>query len=166
MSNVFYNVRCGQTKTAAWTCHFEYYGSNEKNQSGWSDKFWEISHNAGSAVATVRWGKTGTYGQTMTVGIDQAIAKADEKLRKGYREVTSRSKYTLPEAPKPIVAAAVAPAANQLGEATLLNKLKSAGFPYSMASKVVITDSEVKCYDKDGDLIVTLTNKGALALVA
>lgn len=170
MSNVLNNVMYGQTKTASWNVYFEYYGSNEKNQSGWSDKFWEVSHTAGSSNVTVRWGKTGTYGQTMVVSIDQAFDKVREKTRKGYREVTSRSSYKLPEAPKAapapaVVAAVAAPAANQLGADTVLNKLKSAGFPYNMATKVEITATEVKCFDKDGDLIVTLTNKGALALV-
>lgn len=163
MSNVLNSVMYGQTQTASWNVYFEYYGSNERNLSGWSDKFWEVSHAANSSTVTVRWGKTGTYGQTMTVSIDQAFDKVREKTRKGYREVSSRSSY------KPVVVAPVAPAPvakPQITAATLMTKLKAAAFPYSLTSKVEVLADGVKCFDAEGDLIVTLTTKGALALCA
>jgi predicted DNA-binding WGR domain protein len=59
---------------------------------GRSSKFWEIGREGG--LLTIRYGRIGTHGQTLTKSFDtperaeRELAKLlDEKLRKGYREV-------------------------------------------------------------------------------
>jgi len=155
MSKVLDSVCAGRPVAAAWACYFEYFGSNEANAKGWSDKFWTISHVAGTRTAIVRWGKTGSQGQMQTVSIEQALAKATEKLRKGYTEVASRSYYTLPESIK----------AKQLD--AIMQRMKGAGFPYDQTSSVVSnSEGSVSCYDAEGNLVITLTAKAVLGLCA
>lgn len=155
MSKVLDSVVAGRPVAAAWACYFEYFGANGANAKGWSDKFWTISHVAGSPHATVRWGKTGSQGQFQTVSIEQALAKATKKLRGGYTEVVSRSYYTLPEPIKP----------KQLG--AIMQRMKGAGFPYDQTSSVVSnSDGSVSCYGAEGNLVITLTAKAVQGLCA
>src|SRR5688572_28599481 len=70
---------------------FEYVGNG-------SNKFWEVSYpdwsvDRGVRTWSCRWGRNGTDGQTKTFteitqshAQDAALAKIDEKVRKGYVE--------------------------------------------------------------------------------
>jgi predicted DNA-binding WGR domain protein len=68
----------------SWRVRCVFVGANPENASGRSDKWWEASSPAQSAEAVVRWGATGTNGQSNVTTARGALAKAVEKVRKGY----------------------------------------------------------------------------------
>ena len=81
-----------QARTAAregrrWRLRLEIYGYNGANKSGHSEKFWQLE-GEGTAV-TRRWGRFGSRGQTKVDTLTGALAKAEEKLAKGYRPVSA-----------------------------------------------------------------------------
>lgn len=68
-----------------------YIGENPDNISGKSNKFYEISldklatQRGGSPVYQARWGRVGTHGQSMHLGVlHAAVAKLESKMRRGY----------------------------------------------------------------------------------
>ena len=72
-----------------WRVRLTFIGDNAKNASGKSAKWWEAScPGGGGFVVTIRWGVIGGAGQAQT-GIETylALERAEEKVRKGYREV-------------------------------------------------------------------------------
>jgi predicted DNA-binding WGR domain protein len=79
-------------KLKEWKKRLEYSGSNYKNQSGYSSKFYLVTVK-GSTV-TYRWGKIGSHGQTKIItkgshATASAFAKAQiaKKKAKGYKQV-------------------------------------------------------------------------------
>jgi len=70
----------------------EYVGSNYKNQSGHSSKFWEIRWSGGTI--TTRWGKIGSKGQSKTQSGSKykAMNMAGKKFDKGYVDKTPKAK--------------------------------------------------------------------------
>ena len=68
-----------------WRVRLTFVGANAANVSGRSDKWWEAaSDDARPGQATVRWGATGTNGQSMEADAGHALRKAAEKVRNGY----------------------------------------------------------------------------------
>lgn len=142
--------------SSSWRLYLAYRGDNENNVSGWSDKFWELAHTAGENTVTIRWGKIGSYGQTMACNLTQGLGKAADKLKKGYREDKNRSNWQEVATPTPVAAAPSPSIAD-----ALLAKFKDQGFPYNSISRVVDNGFEVVCLDDEGDMVLTLTHKGA-----
>ena len=92
----------------AFSIRAEFVGSNEKNASGRSRKYWSIERHLDGAPIQIRFGRIGTYGQVRNVGVSfgDALDTLRQKERKGYR-VTSKVVNKAPEAkpveaPKPV----------------------------------------------------------------
>jgi len=143
---------------ASWRVHLVYNGMNANNQSEWSNKFWEVVHTAGNSTSTVRWGKVGTAGQTMSCHYTKALDKAREKMAKGYSEVPSKCFVRALSATTPSVSVS-------RDGARLLAKLKSMAFPYNLVEKVVAFGESIQCLDENGEEVMTLTLKGAKDLL-
>lgn len=92
----------------AWRVRAVFVGANPANASGRSDKWWEAaSDDAHPLLATIRWGATGTNGQSMQTSAGPALAKAREKERKGYRlDVGARAQAPAPTSLQALVNAA------------------------------------------------------------
>lgn len=74
------------SRGSPWRVRLTFVGDNPANQSGKSAKWWEASAPGPRAV-TVRWGVIGGKGQGQTgVGEHEALDRASDKRRKGYRE--------------------------------------------------------------------------------
>lgn len=71
---------------------YAYTGINHNNVSGWSDKYWCIERPEANGPIQIRFGRTGTKGQTRNRGIslNEALAKAGDKTAKGYRFVSAK----------------------------------------------------------------------------
>lgn len=71
-----------------WRVRLTFIGDNAKNLSGKSAKWWEASGDGRAGYsATVRYGVIGGKGQAQTgVDVDDALDRANEKARKGYRQ--------------------------------------------------------------------------------
>jgi predicted DNA-binding WGR domain protein len=69
-----------------WRVRLTFVGDNPANLSGKSAKWWEASSVVGFS-ATVRWGVIGGKGQAQPGVLDsEALDRAHEKARKGYRQ--------------------------------------------------------------------------------
>lgn len=71
-----------------------------ENTSGNHNKFYEMSENSGGQTFTATWGKIGTAGVTKDYSMDEWYKKKDEKIKKGYIDVSYKGtppgpKYTL-----------------------------------------------------------------------
>lgn len=147
--SVLHSILTSAPTSDEWRLYLTYRGGNDDNLSGWSEKFWEISHAAGSNEATVRWGKIGSYGQSMTCPLHKGLKTAQEKVSKGYREAPTRCKHqTLNLASK------------------LVAKAKTKGFPYDQTVSAVMAGSSISLLDADGDVVVVLTPEGVNQLMA
>ena len=75
-----------------WRVRLTFIGDNPANLSGKSAKWWEASSDGRAGFsATVRWGVIGGKEQGQPgVERDEALDRAAEKLRKGYREDGAR----------------------------------------------------------------------------
>lgn len=71
-----------------WCLRLEFYGYNPDNQSGHSEKFWQLEGEG--MTVTRRWGRFGTKGQTKVDTLGVALAKAAAKVAKGYQPVAGR----------------------------------------------------------------------------
>jgi len=76
-------------KKPDWSCRLEYVGPNSDNQSGKSQKFWQVE--VYDKVVVRRWGRIGTAGQTdrkvyrsYTLAMTEAEYQARKKHDKGY----------------------------------------------------------------------------------
>lgn len=70
-----------------WRVRLVFDGANAANKSGKSNKWWQAASSPfdpGSG-ALVSWGAAGSNGQVSRSDSDSAIARAADKLRKGYR---------------------------------------------------------------------------------
>jgi len=150
MSN-YHRILSGDIHKDEWRLHLTYFGSNDANESGWSDKFWEVSHAAGSNLVTVRWGRCGTYGQSMTCPVSKGVRVAGEKLAKGYTETLNRCKHQ------------TSGANNTLN---IVAKAKTMAFPYNLTATVKTIADGIVLLDDDGDEITTLTTEGVRQLFA
>lgn len=147
--SVLYSILTSAPTSEEWRLYLTYRGGNDNNLSGWSEKFWEISHAAGSHEATVRWGKIGSHGQMMTCPLHKGLKTAQEKVSKGYRESPTRCKHQSVNVVSKLVA-----------------KAKTKGFPYDQTVTAATTGSSFSLLDADGDVIVTLTAEGVNQFMA
>lgn len=73
-----------------WRVRLVFQGENRANVSGRSDKWWEaerVLHGQGPSTYAVRWGATGTNGQSGTASSgNDALRRAESKVAKGYVE--------------------------------------------------------------------------------
>lgn len=60
------------------------------------NKFYEMSENTGSTTFTARWGKIGSSGSTKEYPIDQWYTIRDNKLNKGYVDVSHKGTPPVP----------------------------------------------------------------------
>lgn len=68
-----------------WRVRLVFQGPNAANASGRSDKWWEAECSASSL--SIRWGATGTKGQSMTAESSfDVLRRAESKRAKGYVE--------------------------------------------------------------------------------
>lgn len=66
-----------------WRVRLEFVGSNDKNKSGYSSKFWEVS-GVGWDHVQASWGPIGGTPQSTDLEYRKVGSKVTEKLRKGY----------------------------------------------------------------------------------
>jgi predicted DNA-binding WGR domain protein len=68
-----------------WRIRLVWDGPNPKNASGWSNKYWQVTHRAGDGHVEIRYGALGSRGQR---GIERplgdGLTRARKKLRKAY----------------------------------------------------------------------------------
>lgn len=83
-----------------WTTRVEFRGSNWDNQSGRSSKFWSAS-GVGHGPVTIRYGRIGSEGRSLTKDWGYFYEKLSEKLDKGYN-YASGSVSQKPTAPKAV----------------------------------------------------------------
>lgn len=149
--SVLHSILASAPTSEEWRLYLTYRGGNDDNLSGWSEKFWEISHAAGSHETTVRWGKIGSYGQSMTCPVSKGLKTAQEKVSKGYKESPTRCKHQ---------------SMNTVSKATIVAKAQSKGFPYDQTVSAVSANNGISLLDAEGDVIVTLTADGVKQFLA
>jgi predicted DNA-binding WGR domain protein len=72
------DLRLASSLRQRWTLELRFVG-------GGSDKFYEASYSPAADAHELRWGRSGSAGQSQVSTIDKAVEKLREKLDKGYR---------------------------------------------------------------------------------
>jgi len=70
-----------------WRLRLEFYGYNPENKSGHSEKYWELTSDG--HTVTRRNGRFGARCRGSVVALANGLAKACEKMAKGYRPVSA-----------------------------------------------------------------------------
>jgi len=72
-----------------------------ENTTGNHNKFYEMEENPGGKTFTVKYGKIGNSPQTMQYNISDWFKKYDEKIKKGYVDLTHTKNPPKPTPVKP-----------------------------------------------------------------